>query len=101
MLKSVIVFFYRIFSSCEPVKNYSGHQKDSTITIRNYSSKINGLSLHYPPKQLKEDSYTLPKTIVAADWLYFMPFGFIESNSNKITNTTQIGNGGAKKKWNN
>ncbi|KAA3650239.1 MAG: glycoside hydrolase [Bacteroidetes bacterium] len=89
MLKSVIAFFIvLLFSSCEPVKNYSGHQKDSTINNEDYSSKINGLSFVSPPKQLKEDSYTLPKTIVAADWLCFMPFGFIESNSNKVQYNT-------------
>ncbi len=46
--------------------------------------KINGASFVSPSKKIDPELITLPKKTINANWLCFMPYGFIKNNSNTI-----------------
>lgn len=55
-----------------------------TALLNSNPERINGVSFVSPPDEFSPDFMKIPKQQVAANWLCFMPFGFIQSSSNEV-----------------
>lgn len=69
---------------CSSIEDNTANE-GSSLKIKNQNGeKINGASFVSPPDRFGPDLISIPGQKIAANWLCFMPFGFIQSESNKV-----------------
>ncbi len=77
----LIIIPYVIFCTAQCS---SASIEDDKKTPNGNSNKITGVSFVSPPNNFEDSLMLLPRTKVGANWVCFMPFGFIRKSSNQV-----------------